>query len=233
MSREIYRSRELEISADGIVEIFQSEKFKKKIFGIADKLRNSDEYYESGFVVVKGLRAKSFDFATHMDVDYYSTGLGEKGLVRYNRLLEQKKIPIINLHFHKPNYWSDKYERSSYMPSKEDLSNLFYFREDIIKTLNLDGFPLGVISWVKGPSNIEMLVYQASLLSPTGYRTFMDYEACVKQCRSKEEITETLNDYGYKASFVNYSREGFSEDDKQKLNSFNLKLKSLNLNPTK
>jgi len=130
-------------------------------------------------------------------------------------------------------YWSDKYERSSYMPSKEDLSNLFYFREDIIKTLNLDGFPLGVISWVKGPSNIEMLVYQASLLSPTGYRTFMDYEACVKQCRSKEEITETLNDYGYKASFVNYSREGFSEDDKQKLNSFNLKLKSLNLNPTK
>jgi len=61
MSRERYKSRELEISGDGIVEIFQSEKFKKKIFGIADKLRNSDEYYESGFVVVKGLRAKSFD----------------------------------------------------------------------------------------------------------------------------------------------------------------------------
>ncbi len=84
-SPEIVLPQEVRIDGQGLVNIVQSDKFGRKVQTLSRKLRQSEDEYELGFVVMRGLDNQDVTLVTLTNTAHSSIGFGESGLRVYER----------------------------------------------------------------------------------------------------------------------------------------------------
>jgi len=227
MSKEKVLPKEIHISGQELVDIFQSDKFKRKVFALARKLRESKEEYELGFIAMRSLHKNDITLITFEHVSPFSVTLGDKGLKTFYQHLSKGAFPVTILHFHSPWAIIEHYRSLEHIPSGDDLASLNFSRERVQDELEYNGFSVGVVAIVKSPNTIEMLLFQETPYSITSRETLEDYERDVYTCKTKKEISQALGDYGYKSVFLNYTSKGLSSEDQIALQSFAFSLKQI------
>lgn len=218
--------QEIRIDGQGLVNIIQSDKFRRKVQTLSRKLRQSEDEYELGFVAMRGLDNQDFTLVSLTNTAHSSISLGESGLKVYKRCLTKRQFPIISLHFHPPLPKLGTYNFSNYIPSRDDLEcQRFIYRDDIREEFGYDGFPLGIVAIAKGSSLTEMILYQETPFSITSQETLKEYEEDVSLCKTKKEIIQTLQDYAYKSAFINYTQKGLTTEGQKIIQSLGFNLK--------
>lgn len=227
-SKEGVSRAEIVVTGQELVDIFNSQEFRDEVFNLAGRIVEVelDEIFEMGLYYMRHLEEPKYKVVKDEKVDFRSIGPGVRSGAKLDRLLESNYFPLINIHFHTPQYLSDIYSEGAYWINDRDLETNHWNRKEIRFELGYDYAQLFVVSLAMG-DNISMTLLQETSLCSFSSDTFKQYYEDAYACLSEKEMLGLLRGYGYRAEQIVLNRDGLSEEDQEILKSFEVVLKPI------
>lgn len=218
--KEIGIPKEIIIEGQEIVKALSSPRFSRILKRQTKLLLQTDEEIETGLDVIRNMSRKTHHFVEKQNVGPREVGVdGEE----YENLLESGNyFTIIDVHLHPGSFTSDEttvYSTKDFAPSVNDLETTIRNISVDEGLIGLSSNPVQVIAIVIGEET-KMLMFQPTEFAVLYPNFDSDYSNDLANIKGPKDIADSLEQFGFKSTYVTLTPEGFSDDDKSEIRLF-------------
>lgn len=218
------------IDSKELVGLLESASFQTLVFKQAKKVRRSQEGFELGFDVLRKSGGGKYIYLEKMAVIPGGVGRGDNNY--YETLREGQHFLFVDVHFH-PGIvgiiFGNKqgvFDSLDYSPSSDDLIDLMNQVSEV-KDCGFMVKPIMILAIPEAKDRILMLLVQPTPFAIVDNRFDIEYGRDRHTWKTKDEVIDSLLQYGFKAAYISYSKSGLSSEDKQKMTQFSFDVKRI------